>query len=328
MRLFVNQLHEQRIYVMWCRRRSLPTYGGFLLGEGWFGLLGLSLFVERAPVALDAGLELGELAVGGALGSARHLSAGGELCEGLTHPEGFGGVVPTLVDGGEALVRVAADELLGDANLVKLDGPLGVAIVDGQLGLLVALHRGLEVAKRVLFRPDPRPLLVFEPVEGRRLTRGPIPPAKDVPQTSENQALSFRYARLSITKGWVSVDSGLVCCALISARRHRVRRDPVGLRVRPLSQSKGGLGRELVPGRPEGLFPNGDHRRAPSVGGRQRSSRPLLARATNLLRGAHLGRPILADGEQAPLRHGRQRQRALAALPAPRRPGQGPYRRP
>src|SRR5215210_3054219 len=295
MRLFVNQLHEQRIYAMWCRRRSLPTYGGFLLGEGWFGLLGLSVFVERAPVALDAGLELGELAVGGALGSARHLSAGGELCEGLTHPEGFGGVVPTLVDGGEALVRVAADELLGDANLVKLDGPLGVAIVDGQLGLLVALHRGLEVAKRVLFRPDPRPLLVFEPVEGRRLTRGPIPPAKDVPQTSENQALSFRYARLSITKGWVSVDSGLVCCALISARRHRVRRDPVGLRVRPLSQSKGGLGRELVSRWLERLFPDGDHRRTPGVGGRGR--RPFLARATHLLRGKGLGSPVLADGE-------------------------------
>src|SRR5215217_32218 len=134
----------------------------FLLLDGWCGLWGLrgdlSFFVERVPVALDAGFELGELAVGGALGSAGHLSAGGELCEGFGYPEGFGGVVPAFVDGGESLVRVAADELLADADLVKLDGPFGVAVLDGQLGLLVTLHRGLEVAQRVLFRPDPRPL--------------------------------------------------------------------------------------------------------------------------------------------------------------------------
>src|SRR5215210_5020912 len=164
----------------------------FLPGEAWCWLLGLFPFVERAPVALDADLELGELTVGGALGSAGHLSAGGELCEGFGYSEGFGGIVPAFVDGGESLVRMAADELLADADLVKLDCPFGVAVVDGQFGLLVALHRGLEVAKRVLFRTDPRPLFLFEPVEGRRLTRGPIRPAKDVSQTSENQALPFR----------------------------------------------------------------------------------------------------------------------------------------
>src|SRR5215211_108621 len=157
-------------------------------------------FVERAPVALDAGLELGKLTVGGALGSAGHLSTGGELCEGFGYPEGLGQIVPAFVEGGESLVRVAADELLADADLVKLDGPFGVAALDGQLGLLVALHCGFEVAKRVFFRPDPRPLFLFEPVEGRRLTRGLIPPAKDVPQTSENQAHPFRYARLSIQR--------------------------------------------------------------------------------------------------------------------------------
>src|SRR5215204_4276886 len=200
MRLFVKQLHRRRTCAMECQRRSLPAYGGFLLGEAWCWLLGLSPFVERAPVALDAGLELGELAVGGALGSAGHLSAGGELCEGFTYPEGLDQVVPAFVDGGESLVRVAADELLADADLVKLDGPFDVAALDGQLGLLVALHRGLEVAKRVLFSPDPRPLFLCEPVEGRPLTRGPIAPAKDVPQTSENQALPFRYARLSIQR--------------------------------------------------------------------------------------------------------------------------------
>src|SRR5687768_11134603 len=127
----------------------------FCLMRGGFGLLGLSHFVERAPVALDAGLELGEFAVGGALGSAGHLSAGGELREGFGYPEGFGEVMPAFVDGGEALVRVAADELLADAYLVELDGPFGVAALDGQLGLLVALHSGFEVAKRVLFSPDP-----------------------------------------------------------------------------------------------------------------------------------------------------------------------------
>src|ERR671911_14143 len=183
MRLFVKQLHRRRTCAMGCQRRSLPAYGGFLLGEARNWLLGLLPFVERAPVALDAGLELGELTVGGALGSAGHLSAGGQLCEGFGYPEGFGQIVPAFVEGGESLVRVAADELLADADLVKLDGPFGVAVLDGQFGLLVTLHRGLEVAKRVLFRPDFRPLLLFEPVEGRRLTRGPLRPSEDTPQT-------------------------------------------------------------------------------------------------------------------------------------------------
>src|SRR5215211_2609982 len=159
----------------------------------------LSTFVERAPVALNAGLELGELALGGALGSAGHLSAGDEPYKSLAYPEAFCGVVPAFVDGGEPLVRVASDELLADADLVEVDCPLGVAVLEGLLGLLVASHGGLEVAKRVLFRPDPRPLLVFQAVEGRRLTRGPIRPTEDVTQTSEDQALPSRYARLSIT---------------------------------------------------------------------------------------------------------------------------------
>src|SRR5918995_212482 len=153
------------------------------MGEGLFGLLGLSLFFERAPVALDAGLEFGEFAVSGALGSSGHLSAGGERYEGFGYSEGFGEIMLAFVDGGEALVWVATDELLADADLIKLDGPFGVAVLDGQLGLLVTLHRGLEVAKRVLFRPDFRPLLLFEPVEGRRLTRGPLRPSEDTPQT-------------------------------------------------------------------------------------------------------------------------------------------------
>src|SRR5215217_1198689 len=51
-----------------------------------------------------------------------------------------------------------------------------------------SLHRGFEVAEWVLLRPDPRPLLVFEPVEGRRLSRGPIGPPEDLTQSSEYQS--------------------------------------------------------------------------------------------------------------------------------------------
>jgi hypothetical protein len=45
MRLFVNQLHRRRTCALRHQRRFLPTNGGFLLGEGLFGLLGLSRFV-------------------------------------------------------------------------------------------------------------------------------------------------------------------------------------------------------------------------------------------------------------------------------------------
>src|SRR5215212_669221 len=148
-------------------RHFLSTYCGFLLFAGvWVQapLQDLSSFVERAPVAFDAVFEPGEFAVGGALGSAGHSSAGGEPGEGLAYSEGFGGVVPVFVDGGEPLVRVAADEPLGDTDLVKVDGPLGVPALDGQLGLFVTLHGSLEVAKRVLFRPYLRPFFLIEPV--------------------------------------------------------------------------------------------------------------------------------------------------------------------
>src|SRR5215210_4138706 len=161
---------------------------------------GSLLFVERAPVAFDAGLELGELAVSGALGSAGHLFAGGELCEGLAHPECFGWVAAVFVDGGEALVGVTADELLGDAGVVELDGPLCVAVLEGPLGLLVALHRGLEVKEWVLFRPDPPPFLLVEPVEGRGLFCGRIRPPEHAPQSPENQTLPSGYTRPSISE--------------------------------------------------------------------------------------------------------------------------------
>src|ERR671910_938596 len=174
---------------MWYERWLLPTYGDFLLCGWCSGLWGLLPCVERALVALDACLELGELALGGALGSAGHFSAGGEFCKRFGHPEGFGEVVTAFVDGGEAFVRVAADEFFADADLVELDRPFCVAALDGQLGLLVALHHGLEVTERVLFRADPRPLLVFETVERRRFARGPLRLSEDAPKSSQYQAL-------------------------------------------------------------------------------------------------------------------------------------------
>ena len=82
----------------------------------------------------------------------------------------------------------------------------------------------------------------------------------------------------------------------------------------------------MVAGREEGHFSDRDHRRAPGLGGRLRGA--LLARAVDVLRGAHLVRGVLADGGRARLRHGRWRQRALAAVPAQGRRGHGPYRRP
>ena len=66
--------------------------------------------IEGGLVALDPGLELGELAIGGALRSAGHFAAGGEPGEDLGHPQRLGVVVAAFVDGGQPFVGVAADE--------------------------------------------------------------------------------------------------------------------------------------------------------------------------------------------------------------------------
>src|SRR4051812_35696388 len=92
----------------------------------------LLVCVEGASIAYDAVLELGELAVGGALRAAGHLPAGGELCEGLAHPQRFGGVAAAFADGGEPFVGMASDEPFGDARLEEVDGPFGVAPLAGR----------------------------------------------------------------------------------------------------------------------------------------------------------------------------------------------------
>jgi hypothetical protein len=111
--------------------------------------------VQELPVALDADLELGELAVGGALRAPGHLPARGETQEGFGDPEGSFAVAAPLVEEGESLVGVAAYELFGDARLVQADSPLGVAALLGPLGLHVALDGGVEAAQGVVLRPDP-----------------------------------------------------------------------------------------------------------------------------------------------------------------------------
>src|SRR5215213_3087220 len=160
---------------------------------------GLLVCVHGGLVAFDPGLELGELAVGGALGAAGHLAAGGEPCEGLRHPQGFGGIAVAFVDGGQPLVGMAAHEPFRDALLEEVDGPPGVAGLEGALGLLVALHRGLEEAEGVFFCPDPLPFLLLEPIEGRGRAFAPLGAPEYALETPENQTLPSRYARPSIS---------------------------------------------------------------------------------------------------------------------------------
>src|SRR3712207_9365350 len=86
------------------------------------------LRVQQPAVAFDAGLEVRELAVGGALRSLGHPSGGGELHEGFGDAEGLRVVLAPLVEGGEPLVGVAPYKPFGDARLVEVDRPLRVAV--------------------------------------------------------------------------------------------------------------------------------------------------------------------------------------------------------
>src|SRR5918997_1779759 len=143
-------------------------------GEGLRRLAGReSAFLWGPSVAFDVGLERRELAVGGALGSSGHRAARREPDEGLRDPEGLPVIAAPLVEGREPLVGVAADEASSDARLVEADGLLGVAALLGPRSLLVALHRGLEAAHGVFFRPDPLPLGTVEAEERRRLPGRP-----------------------------------------------------------------------------------------------------------------------------------------------------------
>src|ERR687893_516987 len=99
----------------------------------------------------------------------------------------------------------------------------------------------------------------------------------------------------------------------------------IALRARPLPQDPERLGSELGPRRAQSLFSDGDHRSSASVGG---AGRRGLAGAVDLLRGARLERRVLADRQQAPLRHGRRRQREDPALLARGGRGKGSDPRP
>src|SRR4028119_1460740 len=103
--------------------------------------------LEHVAVAFGAGLELGDLAVGAALGAAGHRPGGGAAGGGVAAPgrrrrrrpavaAGCGGLGARVGGAGEPLVGVAADEASGDALLVEVDGALGVAVLLGTLGSL------------------------------------------------------------------------------------------------------------------------------------------------------------------------------------------------
>src|ERR671916_1102597 len=126
--------------------------------RGWLSL-------KIAPVAVGAGPNFGRFAVGAALGAAGHGAGGGEAEVCLADAQGARRVAAALVEGGEPLVGVNADEALGDALLVEVLGALWVAVLLRALGRLVALHRRLEIFERVPVRPDPLPLLGVEAVE-------------------------------------------------------------------------------------------------------------------------------------------------------------------
>src|SRR5215218_10265106 len=85
--------------------------------------------IQRPPVVCDAGFEPWALAVGGALGATGHLSARCEPQEGFGDLEVLFVVVASLVEGGEPLVGMAADELFGDARLVQADGLIEIPVL-------------------------------------------------------------------------------------------------------------------------------------------------------------------------------------------------------
>jgi hypothetical protein len=95
----------------------------------WSGVLvGWELGLIQEPlVALYAGLEPGELAVGGALGSPRHRTARCEHDEGFTGAESSPVIEAPFVEGGKPLVGMAADE----AFVLRGCGPVRVAESDG-----------------------------------------------------------------------------------------------------------------------------------------------------------------------------------------------------
>src|SRR5215218_5146105 len=175
--------------------------------RGLCGGVGLILLVcvEGATITFDTGFETGELAVGGALGAAGHPAAGGEPCEGFAHAQGFGRVA-SFVDGGQPFVRIAADEAHRDALLEEVDGPAGVACLEGALRFLVALHRGFEVEERFGLGAYLLPFLFPEAVKGRRWAVPPLRTPIHALQTPENHTTNYGYTQTSIYEhvGWMA----------------------------------------------------------------------------------------------------------------------------
>jgi hypothetical protein len=156
---------------------------GFM-GIGWWDL-GL---IQQPLVAHYAGLEPGELAVGGALGASWHCAARCEQDEGFTGAEGFFVITAPFVEGGEPLVGMAADEAFGDARLVEEDGPLGIAALLRPYGFFVTLHRWLEAAQRVVLRTDSLRLGCLQAEERRGFPGGPGLLAEDASQPPQDQS--------------------------------------------------------------------------------------------------------------------------------------------
>ena len=72
--------------------------------------------------------------MGGTLGAAGHPAARREAYVGFGDPQRFGAPPFLLVESGEALVGVGADDVFGDAGFVKPDGSFDVAAPFGFLG--------------------------------------------------------------------------------------------------------------------------------------------------------------------------------------------------
>ena len=89
------------------------------------------------------------------MGAAGHGAALGEVDVGFGDAEGGFVVVAALVEAGERLVGVAADETFRDALLVETYRGVRVSAPVCPHRLLVAFDGGFVAAQGVLFGPDP-----------------------------------------------------------------------------------------------------------------------------------------------------------------------------
>ena len=200
-----------------------------------------------------------------------HRAARCEQDEGFTGAEGFFVITAPFVEGGEPLVGMAADEAFGDARLVEEDGPLGVAALLRPCGFFVALHRGLEAAQRVVLRTDPLRLGASRPKsgEGSPADRGSWPKMlRNRLKTKESTSSRERVLSIAV---WGCRVAGDICFNLPSLES-RERRWPTSSPDTSRSGARGGRAGHRTGA---GWLFDGDHRRAPGLGGR--SWRPLVA---------------------------------------------------